>query len=249
MVATSWFESWTCVLTGSCRPSSGLCVWADCVDKDCGRSWTTCHTGGTGVSSESAIQEKQLFTFYLLTIFVSIAPIDGDVVFLLVVIKRPVTHFAVFLLHVGHKSLSGGEEVVTFCTFVPRTRRIVVLWGNFLHWWRGRLLLSVVMATVIASIFVIRAAAVGTVWIAELGAEREVDGQIWRTLSGPDCSVDGLERVQTGGLNLKKLHLTTQGFIQEGTFSLLLNACLGEKIFPAHITPGTAHEGQKIYIF
>lgn len=80
------------------------------------------------------------------------------------------------------------------------------------------------MTTVIASVFVMRAVAVG---ISELGAEREVAAQIWRTLSGLECSVDGLESVQTGGLDLKNLDLIIEEPLQ-------LSKSLREKIFLAH---------------
>lgn len=74
---------------------------------------------------------------------------------------------------------------------------------HFLRWRGGRLLLSVVMAAVAASVFVNGAVAVAAVGVGELGAEREGEAQAWRTLSSPECSVDGLERVQTGGFNLR----------------------------------------------
>lgn len=39
------------------------------------------------------------------------------------------------------------------------------------------------------------AVAVGTVRVSGLGAEREVDAQVWWTLNGLQGSMDGLERV------------------------------------------------------
>lgn len=62
-----------------------------------------------------------------------------------------------------------------------------------------------------------------------------MDAQIWRALSGLDCSVDGLERVQTADLNLMKLDLIAQEPLEvyrlAGTFSLLLDGFQGENIF------------------
>lgn len=44
-------------------------------------------------------------------------------------------------------------------------------------------------------IFINGAVAVGTVRVSGLGAEREVDAQVWWTLNGLQGSMDGLERV------------------------------------------------------
>lgn len=98
------------------------------------------------------------------------------------------------------------------------------------------------MATVIASVFVIRAVAV---WIGEFGAKREVAAQIWRTLSGFECSVDGLERVQTGGLNLKNLYLIIQPLqlskSERKCSLLLLHGCQRKEVLKRFLLTSSAH--------
>lgn len=98
-----------------------------------------------------------------------------------------------FVPHVGHKDLPGAEEAIAISTGIT--------WKmNFLKCWRWRPLFSLVLAVDISSVFFIvinQVVAVGTVGVSGLGAEREVDAQVWGALSGLQGSMDGLKGFQT----------------------------------------------------
>lgn len=110
-------------------------------------------------------------------------------------------HLAMFAPHVSHEDLPGAEEGIAVFTCVSWARRVLeVCWAItvcFLYWWR--LLFSLVLTNDISSIFIISivigGVAVCTVGVSWLGAEGEVDAQVWWTLDGLQCSMDDLEMI------------------------------------------------------